>query len=98
MGRPSTGTRGLAQARSRLARPAVGFGKRGVEAATTTEIRSPLRRPDLVARFSVYTSMALPSAGSHQNINGLLRQHFPKGSDLSGYSHVDLDVRAPTLH
>jgi len=36
--------------------------------------------------------------GSNENTNGLLRQYFPKGSNLSNYSQADLDMIATRLN
>jgi IS30 family transposase len=36
--------------------------------------------------------------GSNENTNGLLRQYFPKGTDISGYSQAQLNAVARKLN
>ena len=58
------------------------------------------------ARFSVQTGVPVyfcdPRSpwqrGSNENTNGLLRQYFPKRSDLAPFSQDDLDAIAAELN
>jgi IS30 family transposase len=57
-------------------------------------------------RFSIATDVSVyfcdPQSpwqrGSNENTNGLLRQYFPKGADLSGYSQRNLNAVARQLN
>ena len=58
------------------------------------------------ARFSIDTNVKVyfcdPHSpwqrGSNENTNGLLRQYFPKGTPLSGYTQQELDDVAHELN
>lgn len=60
------------------------------------------RHKDLTAATGVAVYFADPHSpwqrGSNENTNGLLRQYFPKGSDVSGYSQAHLNKVALQLN
>jgi len=55
------------------------------------------RRPDIVAPESKSSSATRTRRGN-ENTNRLLRQYFPKGTDMSKLTQQDLDQAAHSLH
>ena len=49
-------------------------------------------------RFSLATDIDVYFWGSNENTNGLLRQYFPKGTDVSVYSQAHLNKVARQLN
>ncbi len=69
---------------------------------TAKLVVNPARPPDRPVGFTVGGDHALVDAPSqrptNKNTNGLLRQYFPKGTDLSRWSAEDLEAVALTLN
>ena len=64
--------------------------------------REMARHKELTANTGVAVYFCDPHSpwqrGSNENINGLVRQYLPKGTDLSGYSQAQLDAIADEIN
>ena len=64
--------------------------------------REMTRHKELTQRTGVAVYFCDPHSpwqrGSNENMNGLLRQYMPKGTDLSGYSQAQLDAIADEIN
>lgn len=64
--------------------------------------REMARHKELTANTGVAVYFCDPHSpwqrGSNENINGLVRQYLPKGTDLSGYSQQQLDAIADEIN
>jgi IS30 family transposase len=60
--------------------------------------RFPRGKSGLNRQFSIVDPRSPWQRGSNENTNGLLRQYFPRGTDLSVYSQVQLNKVARQLN
>ena len=69
------------------------------EAAVVHEMARQMRLSELTGVMVYFADPHSPwQRGTNENTNGLLRQYFPKGMDLSGFTQAELDAVAWQLN